>query len=108
MQCDFEGCGKKFTTVYNLNSHKKLHERPCVGDLPPRGMRRKICDKTPARLPSKGPLRGEKVQVGRTDAQNSLGKYSTALAYPNATHSARGKGLASKDLLRNKFTPGAG
>ena len=34
--------------------------------------------------------------------------YSTALAYPNATHSARGKGLASKDLLRNKFTPGAG
>ena len=35
-------------------------------------------------------------------------KYSTALAYPNATHSARGKGLASKDLLRNKFTPGAG
>ena len=34
--------------------------------------------------------------------------YSTALADPNATHSARGKGLASKDLLRNKFTPGAG
>ena len=33
--------------------------------------------------------------------------YSTALAHPNATHSALGKGLASKDLLRNKFTPGA-
>lgn len=28
-KCDIDGCGRKFTTIYNLNSHKKLHERPC-------------------------------------------------------------------------------
>ena len=36
-QCSVEGCGRKFTTVYNLNSHVRLHERPCSEVCPEPG-----------------------------------------------------------------------
>lgn len=39
LQCDFPGCGRRFTTVYNLNTHKKLHERPCTQECPECGLK---------------------------------------------------------------------
>lgn len=30
LQCEIDGCGRKFTTKYNLNAHYKLHKRPCT------------------------------------------------------------------------------
>ncbi|KAL3841389.1 hypothetical protein ACJMK2_019541 [Sinanodonta woodiana] len=38
--CEF--CNKKFSTVYNLNSHKRLHERPCTEICPEDGCRMKF------------------------------------------------------------------
>ena len=36
-QCHHPGCGRKFTTIYNLNTHLKLHERPCTEPCPEEG-----------------------------------------------------------------------
>lgn len=34
LQCDIDGCSRTFTTVYNLNTHKRLHYRPCINECP--------------------------------------------------------------------------
>ena len=28
LQCTIQGCERRFTTIYNLNAHQKMHERP--------------------------------------------------------------------------------
>jgi uncharacterized Zn-finger protein len=37
LQCEVPGCNRKFTTIYNLKSHMRLHERPCNEHCPEAG-----------------------------------------------------------------------
>lgn len=36
-QCEVDGCGRKFSTIYNLKIHLRLHERPATIACPVAG-----------------------------------------------------------------------